>query len=99
MVVLRHDVRMERVEVELFDRVGNVAVVRLPEPRSPGILIQGDSLAIIAGDARRLADAVRGGGDVQESADELALQFAELLAYYASSLDAHGVPLPYAPES
>lgn len=84
---------MERTEVELYDRVGNVAVVRLPGRKVPGIFIQGDSFAILADDGRKLA--ATAGDDVREPATDLAQALAELLAYYASTLTDHGIPLPY----
>jgi len=86
---------MERTEVELYDRVGNVAVVRLPGRESPGIFIQGDSFSILAEDARRLAAAAQNDPTLRDTADDLARALGELLAYYASTLTDHGIPLPY----
>jgi uncharacterized protein DUF6959 len=90
---------MERVEVELYDRVDNAAIVRLPPRRFPGLLIQGDSLSVLAEDARRLATAIRDGVDAQELADDLAKALTGLLANYAATLAANDIPLPYNAES
>jgi hypothetical protein len=90
--------RVERVEVEVYGRDGNAAIVRLPARRFPGLLIQGDSLSLLARDARKLAIALRVSADLHEMADDLARHLADLLAYYASSLAANGTPLPYHPE-
>lgn len=86
---------MERIEVELYGRDGNAAVVRLPQRRFPGLLVQGDSLSILVEDAQRLAADIQAGADVHDQATDLAQQLTELLAYYASTLAAHGMPLPY----
>ena len=89
---------VERAEVELYSRDGNVAVVRLPRRRFPGLLMQGDSLSTLAGDARELAAALRTGADPNDLADDLAEQLSDMLAFYAATLAAHGIPLPYNPE-
>lgn len=89
---------VERAEVELYSRDGNVAVVRLPQRRFPGLLMQGDSLSTLAGDARELAAALRTGADPNDLADDLAEQLSDMLAFYAATLAAHGIPLPYNPQ-
>lgn len=89
---------VERAEVELYSRDGNVAVVRLPQRRFPGLLMQGDSLSTLAGDAQTLATSLRAGADPLDLADDLTQQLGDVLAFYAASLAAHGIPLPYNPE-
>ena len=53
---------MEHVEVELFTDGGNNAVVRMPGRRSPGVVVQGDSLSVIRGAVADIRDACRAEG-------------------------------------
>ncbi|MFB7369621.1 hypothetical protein ACFC0D_07255 [Streptomyces sp. NPDC056222] len=92
---------MERVEAELFTDGGNNAVVRLPSRRFPGVLIQGDSLAILRSSFAEVVEAFDQ-GDVAEARDSAGFLLADLddlLARYSAALESHGIPLPYVPRA
>ncbi|WP_405999503.1 DUF6959 family protein [Streptomyces sp. NBC_00829] len=88
---------MERVEAELFTDGGNNAVVRLPGRRFPGVLIQGDSLAILRGDVAEAVEAFDQGdvAGARESAGPLLADLDALLTRYTDALEAHEIPRPY----
>lgn len=88
---------MERVEAELFTDGGNNAVVRLPGRRYPGVLIQGDSLAILRGDVAEAVEAFDQGdvAGARESAGPLLADLVALLTRYTDALEAHEIPRPY----
>ncbi|MFG3545480.1 DUF6959 family protein [Streptomyces clavifer] len=96
VVDVRLDGRMEHVEAELFTDGGNNAVVRLP-PRSPGVLIQGDSLSIIHSEVAEVIEACDQGDlpGAREIAGLLLVDLDALLARYTTALDAHNIPRPY----
>lgn len=88
---------MERVEAELFTDGGNNAVVRLPGRRFPGVLIQGDSLAVLRSDVAEVVAACEQ-GDVVEACETAGLLLADLdalLTRYSAALNAHEIPRPY----
>ncbi|MFD7228287.1 DUF6959 family protein [Streptomyces sp. NPDC059881] len=88
---------MERVEAELFTDGGNDAVVRLPGRRFPGVLIQGDSLAILRSEVAEVVEAFDQ-GDVEEAQEAASLLLAgldALLMRYSAALEAHEIPRPY----
>ena len=88
---------MKRVEAELFTDGGNDAVVRLPDRRFPGVLIEGDSLHILRSDLAEVVEACEGGelAEARKSAGLLVAGLDALLARYATALEEHGVPRPY----
>ncbi len=94
---MRLDDPMDRIEAELFTDRGNDAVIRLPPRNFPGVLIQGDSLAIIRTDVAEILEACDHGdlGAARETAAILLSDLDDLLARYATALEAHGIPLPY----
>ncbi|MFH9577064.1 DUF6959 family protein [Streptomyces globisporus] len=97
VVAVRLDGRMEHVEAELFTDGGNNAVVRLPPRRSPGVLIQGDSLSIIRSEVAEVIEACDQGDlpGAREIAGLLLADLDALLARYTTALDAHNIPRPY----
>jgi hypothetical protein len=88
---------MERVEAELFTDGGNDAVVRLPDRRFPGVLIQGDSLHILRSDLAEVVEACERGNlaEAGESAGLLLASLDALLTRYATALDEHEIQRPY----
>jgi hypothetical protein len=85
------------IEVELLTDPGNGAVIRLPERKFPGVLVQGDTLN---GFVALLAEATRSlsCGDVGEAQgilQSLAAELKDLRARYEGTLKDHGVGLPY----
>ncbi|TVT33087.1 hypothetical protein FNH05_27375 [Amycolatopsis rhizosphaerae] len=94
---------MERIEVDLFTDQGNCAIVRLPARQFPGVLVQGDSLSILEADARQLANRLAALDDTLldheliDQAQDLADELSGLLKHYETTLQRHGIPLPYNP--
>ncbi len=78
---------------------GNAAVVQLPGRRFPGVLVQGDTFALLC---ERLDDALAGWLQRQaadpsaEEAREVAAEFRRLQTFYEQTLGAEGIRLPYA---
>ncbi|WP_405686662.1 DUF6959 family protein [Streptomyces sp. NBC_00057] len=88
---------MERVEAELFTDGGNDAVVRLPGRRSPGFLVQGDTLHILQTDVTELVE-LCAAGDLEEArqvANLLHVDLGAKLQRYTDALEAHGIPRPF----
>jgi hypothetical protein len=76
---------MMKIEVEIFTDQGSNAVLRLPDRKFPGLLLQGDSLrnlAEIAGRALALSDS--GGIELREEVAELADSLRGLYSWYES---------------
>ncbi len=82
--------------VEIYSDASNAAVMRHPERRFPGCLIQGDSLhilvsalTVVESEANCLSE---------EAANELAEvteQLTQLLEHYKATLLSHGLELPF----
>ncbi|MFE2579112.1 DUF6959 family protein [Streptomyces sp. NPDC059378] len=88
---------MERIEAELLTDGGNDAVVRLSGRRFPGVLVQGDSLHILRGDAAEVLEACEQGDldQARESATLLLANLDALLSRYEATLTDHEIPRPY----
>ena len=88
---------MAKIEVDSLSATINAAVIRLPGRQFPGIVIQGDSLKILAdsvNELRRLAE-----GSAVPELEEAALELAQILAgyqgAYEDALRKNNLPLPY----
>jgi hypothetical protein len=79
------------IDVEFLDREGNVAVLRLPDRKFPGILVQGDTMATFRD---LLANAVSA-GDASDEIQEAHVRVAEWMQYYESVLKSNGIRRPY----
>src|SRR5205823_6521629 len=85
------------VQAELYEHVPNFAVLRLSTRRFPGVLVQGDSLRTLYGQAKaaRLAldtgDLGQARGAVQDLAEDLEWR----LRAYVDALDRAGIRLPF----
>lgn len=76
---------MQKIEVELFSDQGNGAVLRLPERKFPGLLLQGDSLRNLAEMAERVHALSESGSDeLKEEAAVLAESLREMCLWYES---------------
>lgn len=83
--------RMRMIEVELLGREGNVAVIRIPDRKFPGIFIQGDTMATL----RDLFDEVGGIEELPEEIREARDRVVEFLQYYEAVLKENGIARPY----
>ncbi|MGW1779928.1 DUF6959 family protein [Streptomyces sp. NPDC002143] len=88
---------MQRIEAELFTDGGNNAVVRLPDRRFPGVLVQGDSLHILRTDVAELVEACERGdlADARDGAELLLAGLDALLDRYTTALAEHEIARPY----
>ncbi|MEV0431087.1 hypothetical protein [Micromonospora sp. NPDC050495] len=79
------------IQVELLAREGNIAVLRMPDRKFPGIFVQGDTMAT-------LRDLLEGGEGSEQLSDQLGEardRLVELLQFYEAALKANGIAVPY----
>ncbi len=88
---------MKRMTVEAFTEPVNYAVVRLPERKFPGVVVQGDSLWSIFSLAQEAKQALAEGQtvDAQQSLSELCEHLGAVVRQYEKLLGEHGIELPY----
>ena len=88
---------MKHVSVEVFSETVNCPVVRMPERRFPGVVIQGDSLRLLADLGEDIFGLARKGddGELAAAAAMLRERLAQYIAAYEEALAAHGLELPY----
>lgn len=89
---------MASVAVDLLTAQMNNAVLRLPERRYPGVLVQGDTLASLADLACTIERLLPPNADTSliESTRELRERLDSMLRFYEVTLEAAGIQLPYA---
>jgi hypothetical protein len=90
---------MEKVEIEVYAQDSNIAVVRMPGRRFPGIVVQGDSLSILYGLATSILNhaSVTDNLELVDEARELRELLENRLKFYETILQKHSINLPYAP--
>ena len=83
--------------IEIFSDATNSAVMRHPERRFPGVLVQGDTLhtLCVAADASCKAALGRISPEVYENLNELRNHLWDLLNHYKAVLGEHQIPLPF----
>lgn len=88
---------MATIEVELLTDQGNNAVVRLPERKYPGILVQGDTLNTLISTTSEIIEALNRSDttEAQELLGELVAQLHEARERYEAALRQCGIELPY----
>lgn len=64
------------IKVELFGEASNIAVIRMPQRRYPGILIQGDSFSDLLGSAKDALENLSSNN--KESYEAIAYLYEEL---------------------
>jgi len=89
---------VEKIEVELYSDAINSPVLRIPTRNFPGILIQGDSLSILADLASEIVDQLAAGdiSEATDAAEELKQNVLNRIVIYERALKEHGMKLPYA---
>ena len=76
---------MKKIEVDIYTDQGNNAIIRLPDRKFPGLLLQGDSLRNLAQTAERVLELSEGGSiELREEAAELADSLRSLFRWYES---------------
>jgi len=87
---------MRRAEVEIYSDASNAAILRHPERRFPGCLVQGDSLFVLLQSLERVA--LESGSLSEDAAADLADVIGSLqekLAHYKATLLEHGIEFPF----
>jgi hypothetical protein len=85
------------IEVEALTAQHNYAVIRLPERKFPGVVVQGDSLSILVENLRRGVELLRE-GHASDGLGEIVsvLEFLESAKVgYEAALKAHSIQGPY----
>lgn len=86
---------MRVAPVEIFADTTNAAVMRHPERRFPGVLIQGDTLHSLCCQADDACSAIDRSSDAYKPANELRNLLWSYLIHYKATLDAHSLPVPF----
>ena len=88
---------METINVDLLSRAINCPVLKMPERKYPGILIQGDSFKSLLGIAERI-NRVQVSNDIEEMKDAIQWLLEESRSYmeaYESAMQLYKLQLPY----
>ncbi len=90
---------MEIEPLEVFARDSNYAVIKPPGRQYPGVVIQGDSLAILCRMAKNIAECARTtetkNKDLLENIQELSNALIGRLLHYQEVLSRHEIDFPY----
>ncbi len=87
---------MREQAVEIYSDATNAAVMRHPERRFPGVLMQGDTLNQLVRELNRVqTDAQLVNSEVAEDIAGIREHLQSLLDHYEATLSAHGIALPY----
>ncbi len=88
---------MERIEIEVYSQATNQAIVRMPNRKFPGCVIQGDSLSVLADLAESIYEKAKSSSDSElaNEARKLKDTLNETLLKYETVLGEHEIPLPY----
>ena len=79
----------ELKSIEVFSEASNMAIVRMPGRKFPGMVIQGDSFSILVSRAEQIRLKATS-GPLQDDADELLRLLSERLAHYEHVLTENG---------
>lgn len=86
---------MRLEQVEIYSDASNMAVMRHPGRRFPGMLIQGDSLYNLCQMAEDLCSSVANNPKAREHALFLREALRDRLDHYKTVLAQHSIPLPF----
>lgn len=87
---------MREQAVEIYSDATNAAVMRHPDRRFPGVLMQGDTLDQLVRDLNRVQTAAQlVNSEVAEDIAEIREHLQSILDHYEAALSAHGIALPY----
>jgi hypothetical protein len=86
---------MRIVPVEIFSDQTNAAVMRHPDRRFPGVLIQGDALHALCQRADIACEEAGRASPAFKAMNDLRNALQSVLARYSAVLGEHEVPLPY----
>lgn len=85
--------------LDVFSTDTNMAIVRPPGRRFPGIVIQGDNLWALREHAKVVRDRLRvlsiTDDEIRDGAEALFNDLDTRVKAYEKVLEAHGIPIPY----
>ena len=89
---------MRTATVEILSDATNAAVLRHPDRKFPGVLVQGDTLysLCVAADASCQSARAQLPAHAYEELNDIRNQLRSLLNHYKSVLHDHQLPLPFA---
>jgi hypothetical protein len=89
---------MRTATVEILSDATNASVLRHPDRRFPGVLVQGDTLYFLCAAADASCKAVKSqlSDEAYEELNDLRNRLWALLNHYKSVLHEHQLPLPFA---
>ena len=82
------------ITIQLYGARGNNAVIRMPERRNAGVVVQADTLYSLAADAREVAERLKGSplgsSELADEAEALAVKLEELFETLRLELEQAG---------
>jgi hypothetical protein len=89
---------MRTESVEILSDSTNAAIMRHPGRKFPGVLIQGDTLSVLCGQADRVCAEIGRGSPAFAEANALRNALRTYLNYYKVTLGEHDMALPFSDE-
>jgi hypothetical protein len=88
---------MRTTTVEIYSDTSNAVVLRHPDRKSPGVLIQGDTLhsLCVAADVACLSAKPSLSQEAYGELNDMRNHLRTLLVHYKSVLGSHDIPLPF----
>lgn len=88
---------MKHVDMEIFSESTNCPVVRMPQRKFPGVVLQGDSLNVLLDLAEEMCELSIGANnsDLIETAVAMRDKIAAYVNIYEKTMQEHGLGLPY----
>ena len=88
---------MEKIELEVYSQATNQAIVRMPHRHFPGLLLQGDTMSILADLAESIYERAKTSPDTEllDRARRLKDSLNDFLLHYEIVLGEHNIELPY----
>jgi hypothetical protein len=87
---------MKRADVEIYSETTNMAILRHPGRRFPGVLVQGDTLfGIVQELGKVLLEKRKLSEDTAIGLEDLHESLSGMLKHYSAVLDEHGMKLPF----
>lgn len=82
-------------QVEIYSDAPNMAIMRHPDRRFPGLLVQGDTLFNLCQAMESLCAGLGNSSEARKLALELREELQERLEHYKTILTQHGLPMPF----
>ncbi len=85
------------MELEVYSQAIDRGIVRMPSQGFPGLVLQGETLAVLLKLAKSAHEKSQNTTDTEliDTTRELVDRLQKLVAHYESTLGKHNLPLPY----